>query len=186
MLILIFTFQTPSWADDIRDFQIEGMSIGDSLLDYVSKNEIKKYDDHNKEDKNSKYKYFSTGNPSFKVYEGFQATYKNNDPKYLINSLTGVILYIDNIEDCYKKKKEIVLELDVLFKNAIKNSDIFSHRADASGKSKVDMTEYEFKSGSTIAVDCFDWSEEFPRNDSLGVSIRTKEINDWISNEAYK
>ena len=33
---------TPSWADDITDFQIEGMSVGDSLLDYVSKEEIKK------------------------------------------------------------------------------------------------------------------------------------------------
>ena len=32
---------TPSQADDIRDFQIEGMSIGDSLLDYMSEKEIK-------------------------------------------------------------------------------------------------------------------------------------------------
>ena len=31
---------TPSHADDIRDFQIEGISIGDSLLDYFSE---KKY-----------------------------------------------------------------------------------------------------------------------------------------------
>ena len=28
-------------ADDIKDFQIEGMSIGDSLLDYFSEEEIK-------------------------------------------------------------------------------------------------------------------------------------------------
>ena len=40
ILILIFTLQTPSQADDIRDFQIEGMSIGDSLLDYFSENQI--------------------------------------------------------------------------------------------------------------------------------------------------
>ena len=40
VLILIFTLQTPSQADDIRDFQIEGMSIGDSLLDYFSEEEI--------------------------------------------------------------------------------------------------------------------------------------------------
>ena len=40
ILILIFTLQTPSQADDIRDFQIEGMSIGDSLLDYFSKKKI--------------------------------------------------------------------------------------------------------------------------------------------------
>ena len=42
ILILIFTLQTPSWADDIRDFQIEGMSIGDSALDYFDKQEINK------------------------------------------------------------------------------------------------------------------------------------------------
>ena len=42
ILILIFTLQTSSWADDIRDFQIEGISIGDSLLDYFNENEIKR------------------------------------------------------------------------------------------------------------------------------------------------
>ena len=41
ILILIFTLQTPSQADDIRDFQIEGISIGDSLLDLFSEKKIK-------------------------------------------------------------------------------------------------------------------------------------------------
>ena len=40
VLILIFTLQTPTQADDIKDFQIEGMSIGDSALDYFSEKEI--------------------------------------------------------------------------------------------------------------------------------------------------
>ena len=40
ILVLISTLQTPSQADDIKDFQIEGMSIGDSLLDYFSEEEI--------------------------------------------------------------------------------------------------------------------------------------------------
>ena len=43
ILILIFTLQTPSQADDIRDFQIEGVSLKDSLLDYFSEEEIQKY-----------------------------------------------------------------------------------------------------------------------------------------------
>ena len=42
ILILIFTLPTPSQADDIRDFQIEGMSVGDSLLDFMTENEIEK------------------------------------------------------------------------------------------------------------------------------------------------
>ena len=40
VFILIFTLQTPSQADDIRDFQIEGVNIGDSLLDYFSEEKI--------------------------------------------------------------------------------------------------------------------------------------------------
>ena len=41
MLVLIFSLQSKTKADNIRDFQIEGMSIGDSALDYFSEDEIK-------------------------------------------------------------------------------------------------------------------------------------------------
>ena len=42
LFLILFTLQTPSQADDIRDFQIEGMSVGDSLLDYINKEDRKK------------------------------------------------------------------------------------------------------------------------------------------------
>ena len=34
VLVLIFSLQSWTKADDISDFEIEGMSIGDSLLDF--------------------------------------------------------------------------------------------------------------------------------------------------------
>ena len=40
LFLVFFALQTPSSSDDIRDFQIEGMSIGDSLLDFISKDEL--------------------------------------------------------------------------------------------------------------------------------------------------
>ena len=40
LLIIIFSIQSLTKADDIRDFEIEGMSIGDSLLDYYSEDVI--------------------------------------------------------------------------------------------------------------------------------------------------
>ena len=42
ILIIILIFSLQSWirADDISDFEIEGMSIGDNLLDYFTKEEI--------------------------------------------------------------------------------------------------------------------------------------------------
>ena len=41
IFLVLFSFQTPSQADDIKEFQIEGMSIGDSALDYFTKEQIK-------------------------------------------------------------------------------------------------------------------------------------------------
>ena len=36
VLVLIFSLQSGIKADDIRDFQIEGISVGDSLLNYFN------------------------------------------------------------------------------------------------------------------------------------------------------
>ena len=38
----MFSFQTLTKADDIRDFQIEGISIGDRALTYNAKQELDK------------------------------------------------------------------------------------------------------------------------------------------------
>ena len=40
ILVLGLFLITPSQADDIRDLQIEGMSVGESLLDYFSEAQI--------------------------------------------------------------------------------------------------------------------------------------------------
>ena len=37
---ILFIFSSPIIADDISDFEIEGISIGDSLLDHFTKEEI--------------------------------------------------------------------------------------------------------------------------------------------------
>ena len=41
ILIIIFSLQSFTKADDIRDFEIEGLSIGDSLLNFASEKKIK-------------------------------------------------------------------------------------------------------------------------------------------------
>ena len=64
VLVLIFSFQSWTKADDIRDFEIEGMSIGDSLLDYFSEEEIKRserYDNTNTNWKSDKMFQLRTG-----------------------------------------------------------------------------------------------------------------------------
>ena len=40
ILIIIFSSQTLTYAEDFTDLQIEGMSVGDSLLDHFSKKKL--------------------------------------------------------------------------------------------------------------------------------------------------
>ena len=40
LFLILLSFSIPSYGDDIKEFEIEGISIGDSLLDYLSKKEI--------------------------------------------------------------------------------------------------------------------------------------------------
>ena len=84
IIVLIFSLQSLTKADDIRDFQIEGMSIGDSLLNYFTEEEI-----NNKEKLYWKKKYISiifNYLPSFEVYDAVQFTYKTNDKEFKIYS----------------------------------------------------------------------------------------------------
>ena len=48
LFLIFFSFSALSFADDISDLEIEGISIGDSLLDYFSEKEIKKEIERNK------------------------------------------------------------------------------------------------------------------------------------------
>ena len=40
LTLFVLFFSSSVVSDDIRDFQIEGMSVGDSLLEFFSKHEI--------------------------------------------------------------------------------------------------------------------------------------------------
>ena len=43
LFLFLFSFSVPSFSDDISDFQIEGISIGDSALEYYTESKINSY-----------------------------------------------------------------------------------------------------------------------------------------------
>ena len=95
VLILIFNLQSWTKADDIRDFQIAGMSIGDSLLDYFSEKEIKSNTNYNgysyiKEKKFVDFELYEKNR--FDKYDGVQIAFDRNDNQYLIHSISAGIL----------------------------------------------------------------------------------------------
>jgi len=183
VLILIFSFQSWTKADDISDFEIEGMSIGDSLLEYATKEKIIKYTEAPY--KSKKFVYFYNYFEGESIYDGYVAHYKKYDPKFIIEALEGIIIFENNIQECYTLKKKIVIELDELFKNAEKSNWKKKHDADKSGKSTNVNTQYDFPSKGHIRVTCHDYSNEVEYADKLSVGIVSQKFDDWIENEAY-
>ena len=184
LFLILFTLQTPSWADDISDFQIEGMSIGDSLLDFMSKSYID--DEIVFLFENKKYATIFS-NTKKEIYDDVQISFLANDSKYLISDMEGKLYFPNDIKGCLNKKETIVKEISDFLGDEVKKQKINrNHRADKTGKSKIFMNSFWFEDGSTLQVYCTDWSKEMGHEDELKVIIATKEVLDWVTYEAYK
>ena len=116
ILVLSLCFINPSHADNIRDFKIEGMSIGESILKYYDKETIKLRTANWPNSKRYVY-FFDDDFKTSTLYEGLQLVYLSNDSNYTIKGIVAGILYKDSINACYDKKLEVFEELKLLFPN---------------------------------------------------------------------
>ena len=185
VLVLIFCFQSLTKADDIRDFEIGGMSIGDSLLDYMSLQEIT---NSKKFDYSGKYKGIVIKNDNFNQYDDIQLSYKN-DSKYIIHSLAGRIHFRNKLSECLSLRKKIELDLSKVFINAVvKKYEKAKHQYDKTGKSFTYATWYNLEDQSSANIICYDWSKIIQKkiSDKLMVTITSGEFNKYLNNEAYK
>ena len=184
VFVLILSFQSWTKANDIRDFEIEGMSIGDSLLDYYSEEKIKegiRYD-YYKSDKFFKVEFWQV---NLENYDVFSAHIKSNDSRYITYEISGATLYDENIKNCYPKKKEIQNEISSIFPNAEHHdSGRQTHPTDT--KSTYDRFDFNLSSGGSVDITCYDWSEESGYRDHLSVGINTEEFSKWLRKEVNK
>jgi len=194
LLILILTFSFQSWAkaDDIKDFEIEGMSIGDSLLDYFSQEEIKSKINSYKDKGyiySSKDFYSLTFRflPKFEIYDAVQVQLKDNDKGYKVYAIDGLNYYKNNINECNDKFDSVEKEFDLLFKNAQKDKqEKGKHPADKSGKSTTISVFYNMHNKDHASIMCYDWSEVMNIDDTLTISLTTYEFNNFLLKKAYK
>ena len=190
VLFLIFSFQSWTKADDIKDFQIEGMSIGDSLLIYETKENIVNEGRYN----SNLYSLYSLTNINSKDYYHIQVHFKTKDKNYIISAIAGVIKYKNEFEKCKKKKKEITKDISSVLPN-FRSVDhgTYSWPKDPSGKSLISQHFFELgtkKYNDNIGISCYDWSDEISNKynwfDNLRVSVQTKEFDQWLIEIAYK
>jgi hypothetical protein len=198
ILFSLFFLSSPSvFADDISDFSIEGISIGDSLLDYMTEGEILEEIERNKN------VYFYLNEPNkyaevyftkdFPTYDSVSVSIKNNSPnKYVINnnekysimSIRGLILHNEDFDKCIQKRDEIVDILSKTFPNTTTYESFSIHPGDPSGKSISDAIHFYIDSVMVSQATCLNLEENFRiknnLNDVLQVSIYSEEIVNWL------
>ena len=102
ILILTFSFQSLTKAEGIRDFQIEGMSLGDNLLNYFTKNQIINNLANYYNDKEYSVTELNSANLDYFI---IQVHYKKEGKKFIIYALDGLF----EIENMVPWEREIYL-----------------------------------------------------------------------------
>ena len=194
ILIAISSFQLLAKADDIKDFQIEGMSIGDSLLDYVNNRTIKNSRKYEYND--DKFYTIDLILDNFKTYYAVQIHLKAGDQKFIIYGIGGAIKFGNpgkyspqSIEKCKKQMNVIEKDLDIIFTSSDKQSAQAVGQGDYDPDAVRDEIYYTLVNGH-IYLQCVTWGEKIKKKDylfdSLRVTLLNLEFYNWIENEAYK
>ena len=188
-IVLSLSFIASVHAEDIRDYQIEGVSVGDILFDHLSilgetKDLIK-----------SRKLFYFPGDKKFAgisfarnvkldSYEAIQ--FSINPATYQIVSVGGKIRkpFKNNIQKCYKKMEEIYSELKSTFSNSTEMRGI-EKKHTINQKAKI-KTHYLKIKGGRISIRCTDWPEDSKIKDGLVLQIDSEEYSHWINTKAYK
>ena len=137
----------------IKDLKIEDISLGDSLVDKYSKDEITANQWNYYVDLGFNSSSFFPKSTTYE-YDQIEVGYKIDEDEFIVHKIGGSIFYSNNnIEECYLKKKEIVKKLSESLKNTNWENDIFED-----DKGKYDTEWILLEGGEYISVDCYDWN----------------------------
>ena len=182
IMILSLLWCNTVLANDIKDFQMSGMGIGDSLLNFYSENEIKNLEITIYQNQTDEYIMLSGAKDKSQEYDALAFHVKKDDKQYIIHSLRGYIYYKKNFDECLNKKKEVVNSLNSSFGN-LKSTE-YDYKYDWDLKSIAYISDFDFENGS-VRVFCVNWSEfaENERNfaDNLSVSISPDYFFKWLN-----
>jgi len=182
--LFVLLFSSSVVAEDISDFQIEGISVGDMYINHFSEKTI----EQNKKNwfKNNKYTIVADlHKSSFQTYDWLQLVFKTSDTKKEIYGVEGIVIYDENIKGCFKEMKNIITEISTLFENVNDLGEVtYAHAADKSGESIETDRRFELD-GDIIIIGCQDWSKKSGWSDQLRVALRKKDYDKFLNTLAY-
>ena len=184
-LFFVLIFKSSIKAD-IRDFEMNGMTIGDSLLDHMSIQQINSNISESDVYKGTNHQRVCIDNSS-NVYDRICVTFSKNKKK-IIQALQGQLRYQTlNYELCENKMRKIENELSDLFKNLEKKNwgllelTMFKEKLPESTYHPI---TFDFKDKSRAQLACYNYP-------SMNLTIfkmvlYNPEIRNLISRDAVK
>ena len=203
--ILILFLNSNAFTEEVRNFKIEGMSIGDSALNYFEEDQLQ---DGEQDWFNYNYKEYATSLlPGKGIYKWFQVSYKSDDDKYVIEGLVGIVEKRSyNDVQCNKELDTEALIISKLFKDlnqskkklfriTYDSSKIF-YEVSNSGKNSATIMVFNFLDNSTITLACYDMDksineiETFFTNinqfDSFRIDIKSLSFINFLKKKNYE
>ena len=185
IFILTLSFSSFSKGDDITDFQIEGLSVGDSLLNFASEKEIKSSISKNQYPNDKYIIYMADKFIDLIKYDFLAATVKKNDNQYIITSLKGAIFY-KNLDECIKLRSEIrnFIEQIITFDDVEEST--YDSQDGVGVIHAVQMYLKPYPSVEAIVLNCNDYFDKTGYKKDLSVSVNQEDYAYFLINEAYK
>jgi len=199
IVVLSFFLSTSAHTDDIKDFQIENISIGDSALDYFTESQL---ENGELDWFNYSYKEYSTSLVSGKgIYDWFKISYNSHDDDFIIEGLVGIVVkkkYDDN--KCNKELDTAALDISKLFKNTkqskkqlykvVYNPRKIFQEPNPSGKSTATSISFDFKDEGKIILSCYNMDKatnqidspikDINQFDTFRIDIRSKILTHYL------
>ncbi len=175
IVVLSLLLSTSAYTDDIKDFKIESISIGDSALDYFTESQL---ENGELDWFNYSYKEYSTSLLLGKdIYDWFKISYNSHDDDFIIEGLVGIVVkkkYDDN--KCNKELDTAALDISKLFKNTkqgkkqlykiVYNPRKIFQEPNSSGKSTATSISFDFKDEGKIILSCYNMDKATNQIDS--------------------
>ena len=177
IIVIFISFQSWTKAEDIRDFEIEGMSVGESLLNHISVEKIENNIIPYFKDKR-KY-YIIKFEENLNLYEDLEIYLKSDDNNYIIRSISAG-LYPDNLKECLKSKDDIVRNINSSLNIKFKESNYNHHYY----KNTTTYNSVAIVNGGFIRIECiyYDLKDKAKHNvkDNLSIVSKSNEIEKWF------
>ena len=187
-ILLVLIWCHVGLADDIKNFEIEGMRVGESALNYFTKEEIENGKQPQQYPGSDRYIISNIfEHKNFEKYVQIQINYLKDDAEYHMGGILGSSPY-DDIKLCLKDKDVMENKMDKFFDVPVKQTATQDKHYDQTGNSKTHITQYFLKNG-LVLITCDDWSTKMTNEENLrdiiSVNLIGEDFKNFLATEAY-